>query len=212
MKNNGHTRSFFGRHAFFWGKHLWGTTHPPNPTSSAPTRQTRVPICSFLNSASICIIIKTWNWSVAELWGKNWDTDAHALHDSPGNYNWLAQTHIASISSGFYRLSHAGTILKVWGVLLLHWLDSPRGLHPSACSSSFWTCPQTPPFTQSAQKGWQSTGLELRILMVPYRLGFSPQPQKNILVTHSRINPAPWKYLIYTNPAQGILPDRLQIR
>jgi len=46
--------------------------------------------------------------------------------------------------------------------------------------------------------------------LVPYRLGFSPQPQKNILVSHSRINPAPWKYLIYTNPAQGFLPDRLQ--
>ena len=46
--------------------------------------------------------------------------------------------------------------------------------------------------------------------MIPYRLGFSPQPQKNILVSHSRIIPAPWKYLIYTNPAQGLLPDRLQ--
>ena len=45
---------------------------------------------------------------------------------------------------------------------------------------------------------------------IPYRLGFSPQPQKNILVSHSRINPAPWKYLIYTNPAQAFLPDRLQ--
>jgi hypothetical protein len=45
--------------------------------------------------------------------------------------------------------------------------------------------------------------------LLPYRLGFSPQPQKNILVSHSRINPAPWKYLIYTNP-QGFLPDRLQ--
>jgi len=45
---------------------------------------------------------------------------------------------------------------------------------------------------------------------IPYRLGFSPQPQKNILVSHSRINPAPWKYSIYTNPAQGFLPDRLQ--
>jgi hypothetical protein len=33
---------------------------------------------------------------------------------------------------------------------------------------------------------------------------------KNILVSHSRINPAPWKYLIYTNPAQGFSPDRLQ--
>ena len=45
---------------------------------------------------------------------------------------------------------------------------------------------------------------------VPYRLKFSPQPQKYIIVSHSRINPAPWKYLIYTNPAQGFLPDRLQ--
>jgi len=47
-------------------------------------------------------------------------------------------------------------------------------------------------------------------LCIPYRLGFSPQPQKNILVSHSRINPAPWKYSIYTNPAQDFLPDRLQ--
>ena len=45
---------------------------------------------------------------------------------------------------------------------------------------------------------------------IPYRLGFSPQPQKNILVSHSRSNPAPWKHLIYTNPAQRFLPDRLQ--
>jgi hypothetical protein len=45
---------------------------------------------------------------------------------------------------------------------------------------------------------------------MPYRLGFSPQPQKKKFVSHSRINPAPWKYLNYTNPAQGFLPDRLQ--
>jgi hypothetical protein len=49
-----------------------------------------------------------------------------------------------------------------------------------------------------------------KLPFIPYRLGFSPQLQKNILVSHSRINPAPWKYLIYTNPAQGFLPDRLQ--
>jgi len=45
---------------------------------------------------------------------------------------------------------------------------------------------------------------------IPYRLGFSPQPQKNILVSQSRINPAPWKYLIHANPAQEFLPDRLR--
>ena len=48
------------------------------------------------------------------------------------------------------------------------------------------------------------------VFKLPYRLGFSPQPQKNILVSHSRINPAPWKYLIYANPAQEFLPDRLR--
>ena len=63
----------------FWGGPLWGTTHPPNPPSSAPTQTKRVPICSFLDSASICILIKSWIWIVAELWGKNWDADAHAL-------------------------------------------------------------------------------------------------------------------------------------
>ena len=55
------------------------THHPPPPPPSvAPTQTKRVPICSFIKQASICILIKTWNWSVAELWGKNWDTDAHA--------------------------------------------------------------------------------------------------------------------------------------
>jgi len=44
---------------------------------------------------------------------------------------------------------------------------SPRGLHPSMCASDFWTCPQTPPcLTQFAQKGCQSTGLELRTLLI----------------------------------------------
>ena len=53
--------------------------------------------------------------------------------------------------------------------MLLHWLDSTRGLHPSACASDFWTCPQTPSFTQFTQKGCQSTGLELRIPMLYFK-------------------------------------------
>ena len=57
-----------------------------------------------------------------------------------------------------------------WGKLLLHWLYSPSGLHPSACASDFWTCPQTPPSTQIAQKGCQSTGLELRAPMIYLRI------------------------------------------
>ena len=53
------------------------TPQPPLPVP-APTRQKRVPFYSFWNSASICILINTWNYSAAELWDKNWDTDAHA--------------------------------------------------------------------------------------------------------------------------------------
>ena len=60
-------------------------------------------------------------------------------------------------------MSYAGTILEVWSESLLLRLDSPRGLHPSARASDLWTCPQTPPFAQFAQKGCQLTGLELRI-------------------------------------------------
>ena len=90
-------------------------------------------------------------------------TDAHAHVDSPSIHNRLAQPHIASISSEIHQLSHAGTILEVWSELLLLWLDSPHGLHPSACVSDFRTCPQTPPLTRFNQKGCQSTGLELKI-------------------------------------------------
>jgi hypothetical protein len=218
---------FSGRHVYFLGWTPWRTTHPPNHPSSAPTQTKRVPICSLLNSASICIIIKTWNWSVAEFWGRNWDTDAHArlfawtwavqtlpfmyllhhllffflhvLHTQPSSctfwlmalsvnpvnpvnpeteirtpmhtwptstHNWLTQTYIASISLKPPWLYHAGTILEVWSESLLHWLDSPCGLDLRACASDFWTCPQIPPFTQFAQKGCQSIGMELRIPMV----------------------------------------------
>ena len=78
--------------------------------------------------------------------------------DLPGTYNWLAQSHNTSISSDFHWLSHAGTILLVWGKLLLHWLDSPSGLHSSACASDFWTCPQPPPYSNYIKKGANQLG------------------------------------------------------
>ena len=76
-------------------------------------------------------------------------------HDSPGTHNWLAQLHIASFFSEF----HAGTILEVWSELLLHCLDSPRGLHRSACASDFWKYPQHPPFYPICSKGGQQLSL-----------------------------------------------------
>jgi len=65
---------------FFMGWALDGTfTYwGGNPPASAPTQTKRVPICFFSKQASICILVKTWIWSVAELWGKNWDTDVRA--------------------------------------------------------------------------------------------------------------------------------------
>ena len=73
-------------------------------------------------------------------------------------------------------MSHAGTILEVWSKLLLQWLDMPRGLHPSANASDCWTCLQTPPLTQFVQKGWELTGLELRISMIYFKFrGSGPE-------------------------------------
>ena len=76
--------------------------------------------------------------------GKSWDTDALAQVTYQAHTPGLHRPHIASISSKFHWLSHAGTSLEVWSELLPQWLDSPRGLHPSACAFDFWTCPQTP--------------------------------------------------------------------
>jgi hypothetical protein len=151
----------------FWGGPPWGTTHPPNPPSSAPTQTKWEPICS-LNSASIDILIKVWNLSVAELWGKTRNTDAHAYMTYQAPTSGLHSPTLLSsfICANFHWLSRAGTILEVWSGMLLHWLDSRRSLHLNACASDFWTCPQTPPFTQFAQKGWQSTELELRIPVI----------------------------------------------
>jgi len=44
------------RHVLFLG---WTPPPPPKNPSGAPTQAKRVPICSFLNSASICMLIKT---------------------------------------------------------------------------------------------------------------------------------------------------------
>jgi hypothetical protein len=52
---------------------------PPKPPfqCSHPNKKGTI-LYFFLKSASICILIKTWNYNAAELMGKNWDTDAHA--------------------------------------------------------------------------------------------------------------------------------------
>ena len=94
-------------------------------------------------------------------------------------------------------------------LLTAYWSDHLRLIGQAYCNtlSNYWSSshPAYPELLRLTKQFFN-----ILILCLPYRLGFSPQPQKNILVSHSRINPAPWKYLIYTNPAQGFLPDRLQ--
>jgi hypothetical protein len=113
---------FFEDTYTFWGGHPWGTNHPPNPPSSAPTQAKRVPICSFSNSASICILIKIWSWNVAELRGKNWDTDVHAhktyqapqlactvpncFHQNSTDYLMLAQSCKFGVNCCYNGLTH----------------------------------------------------------------------------------------------------------
>ena len=145
---------FLGWHVYFLGwTPLRAPPPPPNTPSSAPTQTKRVPIHSFLKQASICILIKTWNWSIAELWGKNWDTDAHAhvTYQAP-----ITGLHSPTLllflqnSTDYLMLAQSCKFgVNCW---LLHWLDSPRGLHPSPCASDFWTCSQTPPLNPICSK------------------------------------------------------------
>ena len=70
---------FFGRHVYFLG---WTPLRAPPPQTllpMPPPGQKGYQSAPFSNrNPFVCILIKTWNWSVAELWGKNWDTNAHA--------------------------------------------------------------------------------------------------------------------------------------
>jgi hypothetical protein len=62
------------------------------------------------------------------------------VHTWPTRQPQLACT--ASHRFHFFRLipSHDDTIVEVQSELL-YWLDSPCGLHPSACTSDIYTCP-----------------------------------------------------------------------
>jgi len=60
-----------GRHVKFLGRSPQRTTHPPYPPNTAPPGTKRVPICSFLNSASICIKRKYNKCVCKTLWVKN---------------------------------------------------------------------------------------------------------------------------------------------
>ena len=85
-------------------------------------------------------------------------------HDSPGTHNWLAQLHIASFFQNSTILYWHNPGSLDWITAPLAWL-TPRPAPERLC---LWLLDMytDPLFTQFAQKGWQSTGLELRIPMI----------------------------------------------
>jgi len=66
-----------GRHVHFLGWTCLRDHPPPIPPFQCPYPDKKGTNLLPVNPASICILTKTRNWIVAELWGKNWDTDAH---------------------------------------------------------------------------------------------------------------------------------------
>jgi hypothetical protein len=104
------------------------------------------------------------------------------MHTWPTRHPQLACTaHIAFISLVFHRLSHAGTILKVWSETLLHWLDLPRGLHPSVCAPDFWTCPQTPFYPICSKRvaiDWAWSEDSKDVFKVPWKWSRKENPLK----------------------------------
>ena len=142
---------------------------PPNPPSSVLTQSKGVPICWFLNSD------QNLKLSVAELWGKTWDTVAHSHMTHQAPITGLHNPHCFHFFAILLTIScwHNPGSLE-WIAAPLAWL-TPRPAPERVC---LWllNISTDPPFTQSAQKGWQSTGLELRILMFKFSWKW---PRKN---------------------------------
>ena len=103
---------FIGRHVYFWEWTPLRDPPPPKPPFQCPhqTKKT-VPICSFVNSASICTLIETWYWIFGELWGKNWDTDAHAhmTYQPP-----TTGLHSSTLLSFFQKFPRNSLAISCW--------------------------------------------------------------------------------------------------
>ena len=124
----------------FLGKFLWWNPRgPPTPQTPLPVLPPRQKGCQSAPFYKLHPSVPHQDLKVkcCRVMGQTLRYGRPCTHDLPGTHNWLAQPHIAFISSDLYRLSHAGTSLEVWSELLLHWLDSPHCLQPSACASDF---------------------------------------------------------------------------
>jgi hypothetical protein len=138
-----------GRHVSFF---KWAPLRdhlPPKPPSSAPTQTKRVPVCSFLNSASNLHNHQDLKLKFCRVWGKNWDTDAHAHMTYQGPTTGL---HSCTLLPFLQNSTEYLMLAQSWkfGV---NWLDSPRGLHPSACASALRHVHRPPLLPNLLKKG-----------------------------------------------------------
>jgi len=191
---------FFGRHVYFLG---WTPQdHPPPKPPFQCLHPNQMGTIMFL--FKLCTLIKTWSYNAAELWGRNWDTGAHAhmTHQAP-----ITGLHNSTLLPFFQNSTDNLMLAQSWK---FGGNCCSIGLtHPAACTGAL--VPLTfrhvhrTPFTQFAQKGWQSTGLELRFPMtcLEFRMSgpekiWRPPPK---LKPHQGITPPPPSRIqhIYTN-------------
>ena len=127
-KNYAGSRRQFFCFCCCWGRHPWGTTHPPKSPFLYPhqtKKSTNLLHFSFVIHLHTNQDLKL---KCCRTMGQKQRYGRPCTHDLPGTHNWLAQPHIASISSEFHWLSRAGTILEIWSECCSIGLT-----HPTAC-------------------------------------------------------------------------------
>jgi len=100
------------RHVYFLGWAPQRDHPPPKPPFQCP-HQTRKGTNLLLFDFYIHLHThQDLKLNCCRFMGRNLRYGRPCTHDVPGTHNWLAHSHIASTSSEFHGLSHAGTILK----------------------------------------------------------------------------------------------------
>ena len=135
----------FGRHVYFLGLTPLPPNPPPKPPFQCPHQDKKGTNLLLFQTGIHLHTHQDLKMKCCRVMGQKLRYGRPCTRDLPGTHNWLAQSHIASISYELNYESHAGTILEVWGKLLLHWLDSPRSLHRACVPLTFGHVHRPPP-------------------------------------------------------------------
>jgi len=145
-----------------------GPPTPPNPPSCTPTRQKEYQSAPFFIRYPSAYSSRS-EIEVLQNYGAKTEIRT-PMHAWPTRHPQLAST-----APHCFYLFRIPLTVSCWHNpgnlewMLLHWLDSPHGLHSSACAFDFWTCPQIcqdPPFNLICSKRVATDWLELKIPMI----------------------------------------------